>query len=226
MAPRIAVVVLALALTLAPDMAQAQVRLVVGTSGSPVLVTYPLSRPAYAASFVPIVRPTYNYAAPAGYSAYNYAIPYGTAYPYSYATYPYSPYPYLTGGYYPGYYYGVTVGVYGNVHGPVYGGYDEDVPLNPPPRMRPVSYGYLSEAASDRAVLRITVPTATAQLWVDGQPVESFGVSRRYVTPALIGNVSRSYEVRVRWVEDGQVRTQTQTVRAAAGQTVSVHFPR
>jgi uncharacterized protein (TIGR03000 family) len=218
-----------------PDALHAQVRFIVGTGGNSVSPVFgaPMSRPWYYGTaggfggFGGFVQPGYpNYGWPAAYGAYgaygafgaygaygayNFAIPYPSVS--SYTTVP-------TGANNPGPV-GGTGAVFGGA-GTMYRGDDDDTPL--PPRMREAAYARGDQGASNRAQVHITVPRATAQLWVGGQPVESFGVSRRFVTPPLDSG-RYAYDVRVRWVDGGQVHTQTQTVHVRPGGSARVIFP-
>ncbi len=78
--------------------------------------------------------------------------------------------------------------------------------------------------SSECAYLSITVPEGAAVL-LDGAPTEQTGPKRVYVTPALKPNERYSYEVKVRWVQDGKPVEQTQTVQLQAGSRVEAIFP-
>jgi uncharacterized protein (TIGR03000 family) len=47
---------------------------------------------------------------------------------------------------------------------------------------------------------------------------------REFKTPPLPTNRSFTYQLRVRWQEDGLAREQTRTVRVVAGQQLAVDF--
>jgi len=69
----------------------------------------------------------------------------------------------------------------------------------------------------------VTVP-ADAELWFDGTKTRQVGAVREFKTPQLPTNRSYTYQVRVRWQEDGQAREQTRTVRVVANQRLAVDF--
>jgi uncharacterized protein (TIGR03000 family) len=73
------------------------------------------------------------------------------------------------------------------------------------------------------ASVRVTVP-ANAELWFDNAQTKQVGPVREFKTPSLPTNRSFTYQVRVRWQEDGQMREQQRTVRVVAGQRLAVDF--
>ncbi len=100
-------------------------------------------------------------------------------------------------------------------------------PANADVKIRTALYppGPVNSAQRLRATIQINVPTAAAQLWVEGEPIESFGLARRFVSPPL-SEGSYRYQVRVRWSRNGQLFTQTQNVVVRPGDEVTVSFPR
>jgi uncharacterized protein (TIGR03000 family) len=66
------------------------------------------------------------------------------------------------------------------------------------------------------ATIELTVP-ADAQVWFDGQATTQTGTLRRFVTPPLRANSDYSYELKVRWNQDGQQKEETRTISVVAG---------
>lgn len=138
---------------------------------------------------------------------YNYS-PY--PYPRYYSRYPYSLY--STPNFAP--YYG-TASVFlsgGNVY-------------NPPPSDYAAFYGAPPDAvappADNRARIRLRVP-ADAELWFDNVKTSQTGTVRQFESPPLNPAERYSYEVRVRWLENGDLVTRTRRVIFRAGETVAV----
>ncbi len=73
------------------------------------------------------------------------------------------------------------------------------------------------------ASLRVTVP-AGAELWFDGTKTKQVGAVRDFQTPLLPTNRNFTYQLRIRWQEDGQMREQKRTVHVEGGQHVAVDF--
>jgi uncharacterized protein (TIGR03000 family) len=94
------------------------------------------------------------------------------------------------------------------------------VPLLASGKPAPVFY-----PESSRAVLQIKLPTPEAELWVQNEPIESWGVSRQFQSPPLSAGSTYRYQVKARWLADGQFHTQTKTVKVQAGADVVVSFP-
>jgi uncharacterized protein (TIGR03000 family) len=118
-------------------------------------------------------------------------------------------------GYYnPGYYYsspgnynqGYAPGYYSQGTG--YGGYQSFYPSNPNP---------------NQAYVRLQVPQ-DAEVWFDGQKTQSTGPDRLYVTPPLDRSKNYSYEIKARWMENGQPVERTRTVNIQAGTQASESF--
>jgi uncharacterized protein (TIGR03000 family) len=68
----------------------------------------------------------------------------------------------------------------------------------------------------NQSYVRLQVP-ADAEVWFDGQKTQSTGPDRLYVTPPLDRSKSYSYEVKARWMENGQPVERTRTVNIQAG---------
>jgi uncharacterized protein (TIGR03000 family) len=137
-------------------------------------------------------------------------------------------------GYYP-YYDGYTYDPYAYGQGDVmgdsayYGSDEEATPYDSGgySSIAPSPLGYQSAlpAAANAAHVTLTVPPG-ARVSFGGAPTTSTGPVREYVSPALTPGKQYTYEVRVRWNDNGQVVTQTQQVEVSAGTHVNVAFPR
>ena len=76
------------------------------------------------------------------------------------------------------------------------------------------------------ARIMVRVPSSNAEVWLDGQPTSQSGMERTFMTPRLNSGSTYTYEVKARWMENGQPVEQTRTVRFQPGQTVNVDFTR
>jgi uncharacterized protein (TIGR03000 family) len=76
----------------------------------------------------------------------------------------------------------------------------------------------------ESANVEVTVPDG-AELWFDGKKTAQTGTHRLFTTPVLEKGNSYHYEVRARWMRDGQRIEETQRVPVSAGARVSVVFP-
>jgi uncharacterized protein (TIGR03000 family) len=162
---------------------------------------------------------------------------YGNYYPGSYYS-NYYPGSYYTN-YYPGpyggnyRYYGYDTGYY---RGSGYGFSS----LNVPPgeeRVRGAAnlpgtttspYGSVPRASAtiDRtaALADVWLPSADAELWVEGQKTKRTGTYRQFVSPPLAPGKKYAYDFRARWLEGGREVTQTRTVYFRAGDQITVDF--
>lgn len=78
--------------------------------------------------------------------------------------------------------------------------------------------------SSSTAQITVHVPSANAEIWLDGQPTSQRGMQRTFVTPRLNAGSTYTYEIKARWMENGQPVEQTRSVRFQTGQTVRVDF--
>lgn len=76
---------------------------------------------------------------------------------------------------------------------------------------------------SDSAVLDVHVPTQ-AKVYVNGLPTTSTGAQRRYVSNNLERGYSYSYELRAEVEQNGEIVTETKTVKLQAGQSAQLTF--
>jgi uncharacterized protein (TIGR03000 family) len=77
-----------------------------------------------------------------------------------------------------------------------------------------------SPAGNEADVRVVTAPGA--QLWFNGVLTTQAGDQRSFNTPDLQPGKTYSYEVKVRWMENGRPIERTRTVAVAAGQTVDL----
>jgi uncharacterized protein (TIGR03000 family) len=72
-------------------------------------------------------------------------------------------------------------------------------------------------------LVRVWLP-ADAEVWFNGTPASQKGAYREFMSPPVPPGKGYVYEVRARWMVDGQPVEQTRTVRVRAGDRVSVDF--
>jgi uncharacterized protein (TIGR03000 family) len=70
---------------------------------------------------------------------------------------------------------------------------------------------------TDRAVVTLEVPRASAEVWVGKEKLEDTGSVRYFISPVLQPDKQYAYDVRVRWFEDGKERTRSLRVNVKAG---------
>ena len=144
----------------------------------------------------------------------------------------YSLNPAYYGPYYPGQYQAgnVNPGIYNNYAYPRSSGYSSPVPVpysasqygssaagyGSPAYAAPApAYGYGAQTyyppisripvGSAMAVLaQVHLPSANAELWVEGQKTRSTGTWREFHSPPLVPGERYVYEFRARWLEDGR----------------------
>jgi len=71
--------------------------------------------------------------------------------------------------------------------------------------------------------LTVTVP-ANAEVLFDGEKTKSTGTVRMYQSPQLRSG-EYTYEIKVRWEEDGKERTQTKKITVTPGANLRLTFP-
>jgi uncharacterized protein (TIGR03000 family) len=154
-------------------------------------------------------------------------------------------------GYYPGFYgfglglgYGLGYGL-GSGYYPYYGGYNDysyapDYYAYTPP---PVIYrSYYPNLATPNALttqppdntpartdntahVRVIVP-ASAEIWFDGDKTSQTGATREFVSPALTPGSDYTYQIKARWMENGQPVEKAQDINVRAGAVTLVDFTR
>jgi uncharacterized protein (TIGR03000 family) len=73
---------------------------------------------------------------------------------------------------------------------------------------------------------RVTVHVpGDAEVWFDSYRTTSLGSVRRFSTPPLVRGREYTYEIKVRWQENGRDVTQKQEVPVKAGADLQVTFP-
>jgi len=87
--------------------------------------------------------------------------------------------------------------------------------IAPPPRMVP------SAPAKKAVNITVRVP-ADAEIWFDGTKTSQTGASRQFVSPPLATDKSYQYEVKARWLEDGNEVIRTRRVEVQGGSRVNV----
>jgi len=91
--------------------------------------------------------------------------------------------------------------------------------------VKPVAYeAPAAGGPSTSVVLKFLLPTADAELWVEGNKVDSTGRVRQYVSPPLEPGVKYAYTVEARWLQEGRKMSQTREVPVSAGDRNSVDF--
>jgi uncharacterized protein (TIGR03000 family) len=82
----------------------------------------------------------------------------------------------------------------------------------------------VASSSRDTAQIRVHVPDATAQVWVNDAPTQQRGAERLFETPPLRGDRTNTYEIRAKWQEDGRTMEQSRTVRVQPGEREVVMF--
>jgi uncharacterized protein (TIGR03000 family) len=75
-------------------------------------------------------------------------------------------------------------------------------------------------------LMRIHVPAANAQLWVEGWKTTSRGEWRHFLSPPLVPGERYVYEVRAQWLQNGHEVNRTRQVEVRAGEQIVVDFTR
>lgn len=94
------------------------------------------------------------------------------------------------------------------------------------PRMRPTLAPAVAVIpGNNTARLEILVPTADAQVWVQGVKTTQTGTDRQFVSPPLAPGSNYTYTVRARWRgAGGRMVTQTRQVSVTPGRSSQVDF--
>jgi len=82
---------------------------------------------------------------------------------------------------------------------------------------------YAPEPVDNTARLRILVPS-DAKVWVGGQETAQRGQEREFGSPPLTPGKSYTYEVKARWMENGEPVEKTRQVKVIANRTTTVDF--
>jgi len=78
--------------------------------------------------------------------------------------------------------------------------------------------------AENAATVNLLLPTAEAEVWVEGRKVEGQGTARRFVSPSLGAGERFTFNFRARWIGAGGEMTETRKVDVYAGDRVTVDF--
>jgi uncharacterized protein (TIGR03000 family) len=166
----------------------------------------------------------------------------------------YSLNPAYYGPYYPGQYQSgnVNPGIYNNYASPRSSGYGLSSPVPVPYSASQYgsssagysSWGYGSPASNygsgtrdfgpairsvpernvTAVLAEVRVPTANAELWVEGRKTASTGSWRQFRSPPLVPGERYVYEFQARWLEEGKPVSQTRKVIVRAGTAILVDF--
>ena len=130
----------------------------------------------------------------------------------------YGGYPYgFWGGYYPEFYYAPGYYYPSTPSYDYYPEYSESPVVIP--QMDAESWPQLDQRVS----ARISLPTAEAQLWIEGEEMSGQGSSRLFVSPPLEPG-KYTYYFRSRWSENGKTVDRTKKVKVQPGDRISVDF--
>jgi uncharacterized protein (TIGR03000 family) len=70
----------------------------------------------------------------------------------------------------------------------------------------------------------VRLPDPKAEVWFQDHKTQQSGKVRQFESESLNPNQTYTFEVRARWMENGQQKDQTRHVQARAGQSVTVDF--
>jgi uncharacterized protein (TIGR03000 family) len=74
-------------------------------------------------------------------------------------------------------------------------------------------------------LLEVRVP-ASAEIWIEGAKTMQTGAIRQFISPALEPDREFTYEIKAKWLANGQERTETRNVNVRAGRVVRVDLTR
>jgi len=84
----------------------------------------------------------------------------------------------------------------------------------------------VSAVPRDEPIARFTVEVpADAEVYLEGIKTRQTGTNRVFVSPRLTPGKQYVYEVRARWMANGNPVEQTKSLMLTAGQRLTVHFP-
>ena len=132
---------------------------------------------------------------------YGYSSPYFYGYPSGYSTYSYPAYPAFTN---PGSYYGLPATTWQNP------GTITNQPANSP----------------TKGTIQVLLPTADAQVLVDGNQTTSLGMTRFFESPDLEPGKTFTYTIQASWNKGTQPVTEVRTVQVSAGRVSAADFTR
>ena len=84
--------------------------------------------------------------------------------------------------------------------------------------------GELRAAPPDAGAIKIVLPEESAKVSMDGECVSCAGLTRYFVTPCLDNGKKTSYDIKIEWKQNGELRTKEQKVNVAPGKIAVVDF--
>ncbi len=109
--------------------------------------------------------------------------------------------------------------------------YPAATPPASPPDVSTAAEPAAATAADDRppagantAVIKLRLPAADAELWVEGEKVGGTGTVRQFMSPPLKPGEGYTVTLQARWSQDGQPMTETHKAEVYAGDRVTVDF--
>jgi uncharacterized protein (TIGR03000 family) len=148
---------------------------------------------------------------------------------YGWGGYGYGGYGYGGYGYYPygGFGRGLFGGGYPYYGGRYYGGYYDNYPYGYTPDYGGPSYSAPTANAAaipdNAALIDVRVP-ANAEVFIDDQKTKQSGPMREFVTPSLNPGQEYSYDIRARWMENGQEVVRDRKVTFHAGDRLALNM--
>ncbi len=108
-----------------------------------------------------------------------------------------------------------------------------NTPLSGPAGYTPAiaqEYGYFAPGGTGEAsarnrevLLNVSVP-ANAEVWVEGKKTAESSAFRQFISPPLAPGREYSYDIKVRWAEDGKEVTRSRHITVRAGDVVNLSF--
>jgi len=226
----LAIPALVLGLFLMPTAAHAQIIGVYGFGGFGRPWYPPVTSPYYGGNLYPQTS-SWGYGGWPGYSSYSPGYGYG-GFPSGSGGYPmgYGAFPMGYGGYFPMRYSATQTVILPGFSASGYANAGARFRDTISPAVAVAADSPLLAAASlpspdpvhTHTTLQVLVPTADAELWLDGVRLSKTGSSRIFITPPLSSNKTYTYEVRIRWHEGGAALTRTKTVSFNGGESIQV----
>jgi uncharacterized protein (TIGR03000 family) len=85
--------------------------------------------------------------------------------------------------------------------------------------------GFASKAArQEEAHIQVKLPSAAAEVWIEGTAMSQTGALRDFVSPPLNVNDSYTYEIRARWRGSDGMRSEVRRIPVRAGGHYRVDF--
>ncbi len=74
------------------------------------------------------------------------------------------------------------------------------------------------------ALFEVRLPDPEAKVWFNNGPTTRTGATREYITPELTPGRTYTYQIRARWMSNGQPVTESRQIEVQAGQHKKVTF--